>query len=259
MTTHTTGTGWRSGSICSRRRRTSRGAATRWRGGVGLPAVGADRQSLQIRHRRRQRLADGSIQRALAAPRLSTHVQAPIRGRVLVLLVDRGRVQRHRGPPRKPRRDAVRPCRAHRARSCRRTSGGWDGRSPGRPRPAAAFQCWFSEERHGDVEYNYSREPAAACRRGGRRRRSGGQVRGVVPVPTRRVSRRNRPGLSAFAIRNKARNLHLFHVCARSGRPVGHVPVSDRAQGTQRDRRGLLRFPPATTSTRDEGRHGDPS
>jgi hypothetical protein len=69
--------------------------------------VGADRQGVRIRDRRGERLADRPLPRALAAPRLPLHVRARLRGRVPVLLGDRGRVRWLRRPPGQPRRHAV--------------------------------------------------------------------------------------------------------------------------------------------------------
>jgi len=59
MTKHMTGnvkSGSQHGSSCSRRRRSSRGAATSWRGG-GRNCRGSDRQEVSIRDRRGERLA----------------------------------------------------------------------------------------------------------------------------------------------------------------------------------------------------------
>src|ERR1700719_738144 len=49
-------------------------------------AVGSDRQGVSIRDRRGKRLAGRPLPRALAAPRLTLHVRARLRGRVSVLL-----------------------------------------------------------------------------------------------------------------------------------------------------------------------------
>src|SRR6266568_2060581 len=62
---------------------------------------------------------------------------------------------------------------------------------------------------------------------------------------------RNRPGHvhareaghERVRARGRCRLPHLFHLCARTGRPLGHVPVArPRAQGAQRD--GRLVAPP---------------
>ena len=96
------------------------GAARAARGGEGADAaqrragaaasgaaVGPGRQGVPVRDRRRERLAGGPLQRALAAPRLPLHVRARLHGGVSVLLGDRGRVRRLRRPPGEPRRHAL--------------------------------------------------------------------------------------------------------------------------------------------------------
>ena len=52
--------------------------------------------------------------------------------------------------------------------------------------------------------------------------------------------------------RGRRRLPHLFHLCARTGRPLGHVPVArPRAQGAQRD--GRLVAPPRRVRSRPAG------
>jgi len=91
------------------------------------------------------------------------------------------------------------------------------------------------QQREGNVEYNYRRGDHSIVAR-------------QVPAPVAQFAakcgtdvdtyRRERPGMSAFRARRHRRLPHLFHLCARTGRPVGHVPVArPRAQGAQRDRR----------------------
>jgi predicted dithiol-disulfide oxidoreductase (DUF899 family) len=87
----------------------------------------------------------------------------------------------------------------------------------------------FNEEqqRKGEVEYNYRREAVFEWRPGGGGWRAGGRgpVRGHV-----RNRRRHLPSRQAGHERIRARGRrclpHLFHLCARTGRPVGHVPVA---------------------------------
>ena len=69
--------------------------------------MGAHRQGLSLRHRRRQRLAGRSVPRALAAAGLSLHVRARLQGGLPVLLGDRRRLQRLRGASGEPRRHAL--------------------------------------------------------------------------------------------------------------------------------------------------------
>ena len=70
-----------------------------------LPWVRVDKE-YRFETEEGQRLAGGSLQRALAAPRLSLHVRARLHGGVSVVLGDRGRVRRHRRPSGEPRRHA---------------------------------------------------------------------------------------------------------------------------------------------------------
>ena len=96
------------------------------------------------------------------------------------------------------------------------------------------FNASITEEqqRKGDVEYNY--------------RRSGHALDATsVPPPVAEFAatcgtdaatyRRERPGMSAFALEDGV-VYHTYSAYARgAGRPVGHVPVArPRAQGTQR-------------------------
>ena len=101
------------------------------------------------------------------------------------------------------------------------------------------FNVWFTEEqqREGGIEYNYRRE--AAWRGSVRVRKMA--ARGPSSL---RPGTRNRRGhvhaREAWHERVRARGRRrlprLFHICARTGRSVGHVPVArPRTQGTQRD------------------------
>jgi predicted dithiol-disulfide oxidoreductase (DUF899 family) len=91
------------------------------------------------------------------------------------------------------------------------------------------FNVPFTEEqeREGPVEYNYRR---------------GGFVMDVTPVPEPVARFAAMCGTDAGNERVRARGRRrlprLFHLCARTGRPLGHVPVArPRPQGAQRDRR----------------------
>ena len=134
----------------------------------------------------------GPLPRALAAPRLPLHVRARLHGGVPVLLGDRGRVQRLRRRTWPTTTSCFRRCRGRRSRSCRHTSGGWGGRSPGRPRSAATST---STSTSGSPRSNSARGHRVQLpARGGvagesRRRGAGRRVRGHRPEPTRRRTR----------------------------------------------------------------------
>ena len=98
-------------------------------------AVGSDRQGVSIRDRRGERLTGRLLRRALAAPRLPLHLRAPPHGGLSVLL---GKSRALRRPLSEPRRHAFGGVAGRRSPSCRRTSGGWGGHFPGRPRSAAS-------------------------------------------------------------------------------------------------------------------------
>ncbi len=95
------------------------------------------------------------------------------------------------------------------------------------------FNVSFTEaqQREGTIEYNYERGGHAHGRDGGpgdcrKERGHGRNRRGHVHAREaghERVRARGRRGLP-----------HLFHLCARTGRPVGHVPVARPSpQGAQ--------------------------
>ena len=97
------------------------------------------------------------------------------------------------------------------------------------------------QQREGAVEYNYRRE----------RPRDGRDAQSPEPVADDRGDVRNRrghvhareAGHERVRARGRRRLPHLFRVCARTGRPLGHVPVArPRPQGAQRD--GRLVAPP---------------
>ena len=107
------------------------------------------------------------------------------------------------------------------------------------------FSVWFTEEqqREGGIEYNYrARGRAWQPRRG--------LASGDGPSPVRGHGRNRRghvhareAGHERVRARGRRRLPHLFHLFARSGRPLGHVPVArPRPQGAQRD--GPLVAPP---------------
>ena len=104
------------------------------------------------------------------------------------------------------------------------------------------FNVSFTEEqqRAGGIEYNYRR---------------GGHAMDAAPVPAPVAQfaatcgtdaptySRDRPGMSAFVLSDGVGLPHLFDLCARVGRPLGHVPVArPRPQGAQRE--GHLVAPP---------------
>src|SRR5437899_4465051 len=217
-------------------------------------AVGSHRQGLSIRDRRGERLAGRPLPRALAAPRLPLHVRARLHGGVSVLLGDRGRVRRLRRPPGQPRRHAF-------------------GSVAGAPREAAGVQAadgldvslgvliWQRLQlrlqrgvQRGATARGGHRIQLPARGRGDDTRRQG--ARDTLALDTRRDHyvrdhERNRrghvhareAGHERLRARGRRRLPHLFHVCARGGRPVGHVPVArPRTQGAQRD--GRLVAPP---------------
>ena len=88
-------------------------------------ALGPSREGVSVCDRSRRRVVGRLVRRALAVARLSLHVRTRILGRLPVVLGDRRRLQRLRGPPRAPRRRAdrrlTRPAR--RARGLPATDG----------------------------------------------------------------------------------------------------------------------------------------
>ena len=106
------------------------------------------------------------------------------------------------------------------------------------------FNVSFTEEqqREGGVEYNYRRGGHAMDAKPSRRR--GPVAQFAAMTRNRRAHVRARQaGHERVRARGRRRLPHLFHLCARTGRPLGHVPVArPRPQGTQRD--GPLVAPP---------------
>ncbi len=108
------------------------------------------------------------------------------------------------------------------------------------------FNVSFTEEqqREGGIEYNYRREAASRWRAG----QEGGGEGPVAQIAAMCRNRRGHvhareAGHERVRARGRRRLPHLFHLCARTGRPLGHVPVArPRTQGAQRD--GRLVAPP---------------
>ncbi len=97
------------------------------------------------------------------------------------------------------------------------------------------------EQRETGIEYNYRRE-APFREAGGEGAEDEFAASAGTDVATYAGER---PGVSAFALEDGVRCglPHLFRVFARSGRPLGHVPVArPRPQGAQRE--GPLVAPP---------------
>ena len=200
--------------------------------------MGPDRQGVSIRDRRGERLAGRPLQRPVAASRLPLHVRARLHRRVSVLLGDRGRVRPFRHPPGQSRRHAF--CRV--AGAAREAAGvqGEDGVDVSR---ASSFGGDFNfdfnvsvtekQQRAGTVEYNYqpSRPRVYAKPEAAAEKPPDGAAKGAAMTGTDLATyARERPRMSASLSRT-ASSTHLFHLCARTGRPMGRVPVVDRAKG----------------------------
>src|SRR5438093_1030932 len=217
-------------------------------------AVGPDRQGVSIRDRRAEGLAGRPLPRALAAPRLPLHVRARLHGGVSGLLGNRGRFQRLRRPPGEPRRHAF-------------------GRVAGAAREAAGVQAADGVDvslgvlvrrrlqrrlqrrvhrgataRGGHRIQLPARGGVATARGFGEWRRRGRRLRGHERNRRRHVHARA-AGHERVRARGRRRLPRLFHLCARTGRPLGHVPVArPRSQGAQRD--GRLVAPPRRVQER---------
>ena len=86
----------------------------------------------------------------------------------------------------------------------------------------ADFNVWFSEEqqRHGDVEYNYTREPAFEWRAGKEGGGAGAEDQFAASCGTDTPTyHRDRPGLSAFAIQDGA----VYHTYSAYARGVDRL------------------------------------
>jgi predicted dithiol-disulfide oxidoreductase (DUF899 family) len=106
----------------------------------------------------------------------------------------------------------------------------------------ADFNVWFSEEqqRQGDVEYNYSREPAFEWRAGEEGGGAGAEDKFAASCGTDTPTyHRDRPGLSAFAIQDGA----LYHTYSTYSRGVdglwGMYQWLDRAPKGRNETGGL--------------------
>jgi predicted dithiol-disulfide oxidoreductase (DUF899 family) len=108
----------------------------------------------------------------------------------------------------------------------------------------ADFSVSFTEEqqREGHIEYNYRRGGPATALRLTRRRRARRRDGGYERNRRGHVHARE-AGYERVRTRGRRRLPRLFHLCARTGRPLGHVPVArPRPQGAERD--GRLVAPP---------------
>ena len=157
------------------------------------------------------------VPRALAAAHLPLHVRARLHRGLPVLLGDRRRLQRLRGPPRQPRRHALRGIAGSARQAARRTSGGWAGASRGRPRYGSDFNFDFGvahtkeEWEAGATRYNFRRGGPAAGRRS--RSSSTPSPRSIVGTDWQ-TYRREGPGMSAFALQDGA-VYHAYSAYAR--------------------------------------------
>jgi predicted dithiol-disulfide oxidoreductase (DUF899 family) len=116
----------------------------------------------------------------------------------------------------------------------------------------ADFNASFTEEqqRKGGVEYNYRREAAADAERAlegqqtGQWREDsasgddGGPVAEIAAQCGTDAATARAAGHERVRARGRRRLPHLFHLFARTGRPLGHVPMArPRSKRAQRDRR----------------------
>ena len=241
--------GLQHGSSCSRRRRSSRGAATSWRGsGRSCRGFGSTRSidSRPTRGAPRWRTSSEGARSSSS----TTSCSGPTTRRA-VRPARRSRTGSTASPSTWPTTTSrCRRCRGRRSRSCRRTSGGWDGRFRGRLRTAATST---STSASGSPRSNSARGPSntttgarsrrrgpagpGSCRRGAGRRDRGHDRNRRGHVHARAA------GHERVRARGRRRLPHLFRLCARTRRPLGHVPVArPRPEGTQRD--GRLVAPP---------------
>ena len=101
------------------------------------------------------------------------------------------------------------------------------------------------QQRKGGTEYNYAREAAQETRAdaGMAHRMAGSPVEQMAAIDRDRRGdvHPRAAGHEHVLARGRCRPSRLFGVCARTRRPVGHVPVArPRAAGPQRDRRALV-------------------
>ena len=206
-------------------------------------ALGARREGLPLRDRRRRGVARRPVRRTLAAARLPLHVRTGLRVRVPVVLGDRRRLQRLRRPPRAPRRRSGRGLARSASLRSRPTSGAWAGPSGGPPRttPTSTTTSTHRSPRRSSAPATPSTTtPHGTCVARSRRRSRARTPRWPAPTTPRSCARPRHQRLRA---RGRRRLPHLLGVCARPRRAVGHVPVAGpRAAGTQRGR-GLVPSP----------------
>ena len=150
------------------------------------------------------------------------------------LLDNRGRVQRLRRPPGQPRRHAFGVSRAPLAKlQAYKRRMGWT--FPWASSLGGDFNFDFNvsftedEQREGRIEYNYER--------GGHAMDATTQVPQPVAENAAMTGTdaatytRERPGMSAF-VHEDGVVYHTYSTYARTGRPLGHVPVArPRPQG----------------------------
>ena len=141
-------------------------------------------------------------------------------------------------------------CRGRRSRSCRRTSGGWGGASPGRPHSAAISTTTSMSTSRRSSSGGKRRVQLPA--RGRPQLREGHQgAGGAARSKADRGDDRHRladlhprePRHECLRARGWRRLSHLFGVRARGGRALGHVPVA-RPGAERAERVGLLDPPP---------------
>ena len=157
--------------------------------------MGQDRQGISIRYRRGECLAGRSLPGTFAASRLPLHVRPGLHGGLPLLLGDRGRVQRLRGPP----LSAVSRAPLAKLQAYKRRMG-WT--FPWASSFGSDFNSDFNvrvteeQQRAGDVEYNYRREAKWQPRDGE------GPVAEMAAMSGTDAATylRERPGMSAFAL-----------------------------------------------------------
>ncbi len=194
-----------------------------------LPWVRVDKE-VPLPDRRRHSVARGPFQRTFAAARLSFHVRPRLQRRLPILLGDRRRLQRLRRAPRESRRLVLRRV-ASPARNCRLTRSGWAGVSRGHRRsraistPISRRRTPKEEWRSGAVEYNFRTTDLRPA-----------TPEASIATHSQRASRHELGDVQAGGARHervraqgRRRLPNLLGILARTRRPLGHVPVLDRA------------------------------
>ena len=221
--------------------------------------MGPHRQDVPLRDRRGERDARRPLPRAIAAAHLSLHVRARVHGGVPVLLVDRRRVRRLRRPPGEPRRHA-------------------DGGVAGAAAEAAGLQdadgvavpVGVIVRRRLQRRLQRSDHRGAAAH--GRRRIQLPARVGVAVARRRRPRRPDRgddrhrpchvharaPGPERVRARGRRPLSRVFHLRARPGQHVGHVPAA-RPRPARPQRDGRLVAPPRRVQPRLEPCQGWPT